>query len=140
MLSCLEDRGATGVVAVGGPVVIGYPVDEHGNPPPGIEEISNAAEIECLTLVDQPEAWVLPQGELLYSRVLDVTECLAYHGTQVAPPPSLETWLDQNVPWDPYADLLERPPSTRRELMDDCPQVGNIGAIVDIQSLADAGL
>lgn len=141
MIDCLNERGISGIVAVGGSVLIGGNVGVHDLP--GMQEAALAAESECNILVGRPAAWNLERNELLYSQLLDLNACLANQGVEISEPPTFETWRDQGTQWtawNPYTELIDRiPVAELRVLMAICPQVGATFGIADEQSFLDAG-
>jgi hypothetical protein len=140
MMNCLAERGVIGIIAPGGPVVVGGVLDESGEAAPGLSEFALAADAECVELVVRPAVWTRDRSQAIFDALLDVYTCLNHQGVDLAIPPSFEVWSDQLLAWSPFREIADQYPQTLRTLMDACPQAGPIIVSVDDQSWLDAGL
>ena len=128
MVTCLADHGIRPLVTVGGLVVSLAEADEHGNTPPGWEELESRALEACSARVAEPDVWRAARDESAFQRELDVRDCLTYLGVEVSEPPTFEAWVEQVLPWGPYFDLLDLGLSADDlyALFEQCPQTGLI--------------
>ena len=144
MISCMAERGAVGVVSLGGPVVLGRTVVGEGDFNPHEWEVWAQAGQECDELATRPEVWVAPNDEAMYDRQLDVHACIVAQGVELEPPPTLEVWLEQQNPWNPYSQLFDAalPDGVSlNELLRVCPQIGSeLRISVGPEELAAAGV
>jgi hypothetical protein len=128
MSVCLEEQGVEPLVTIGGLVVSFTYVEEGDELPDWWEDFQNAALDSCLELVPEPAVWRSPRDAEAFQRELDVRDCLVYHGIEISEPPTFEVWVEQDLPWNPYADIWEwnMPTVELAELFERCPQGGMI--------------
>lgn len=79
----------------------------------------------CSAEADEVAPIPVPPREDTYEKLLETAECLRSLGYEIAPAPSLETWLEtyDSGPWHPYNSLPRRLSDIEQQTIEtDCPQ------------------
>lgn len=134
MVACLAASGVIGIRAIGGGVIAGYPAYAG----PEVSELVDQAMDDCSEKIDLPAIWRHRPDPDGYQRMIELRECIVFHGFELPAPPSFEVWTEQ--PWFPYLELADVPPADLRELVDACPPSGPSFAIVTDDEWRAAGL